>query len=57
MRAIWLLGIAAFAAAWIYTAMQPHDREAHEGQQCGPAHHWVYVRSNVQDPDLSCEAD
>jgi len=33
------------------------DGRPHEGQQCGPAHHWVYQRSNVTDPDLSCEAD
>jgi hypothetical protein len=29
----------------------------HEGDACGPGHHWVYVRDNVTDPDLSCESD
>ena len=33
------------------------DRKVHEGQVCGPEHHWVYVRTNVTDPDLSCEHD
>jgi hypothetical protein len=49
---------AVFAAAWTYAAMQPHDpAEPRQGEQCGPVHHWAYVRSGVQDPDLSCEAD
>jgi hypothetical protein len=26
----------------------------HEGQRCGPAHHWVYV-GPMGDSDLSCE--
>jgi hypothetical protein len=33
------------------------DGKPREGQLCGPAHHWVYVRSSVEDIDLSCEAD
>jgi hypothetical protein len=33
------------------------DVSPREGQTCGPAHHWVYVRSSVVDLDLSCEAD
>ena len=28
----------------------------HEGEQCGPAHHWVYIGPS-EDPDLSCEPD
>jgi hypothetical protein len=28
------------------------NRRTHEGQRCGPYHHWVYVSD-----DLSCEAD
>jgi hypothetical protein len=33
------------------------DGRPHEGQQCGPSHHWVYLRTNVQDAELSCEPD
>jgi hypothetical protein len=29
------------------------DGRAHEGQRCGPEHHWVYVRDNVTDPYLA----
>jgi hypothetical protein len=32
------------------------DRRAHEGQRCGPEHHWVYV-GLPGDSDLSCEHD
>lgn len=33
------------------------DGSTHAGRQCGPAHHWVYVRTSVADADLSCERD
>jgi hypothetical protein len=33
------------------------DGRPKEGQPCGPAHHWIYQRSNVIDLDLSCEPD
>jgi hypothetical protein len=33
------------------------DGRPRKGQQCGPAHHWVYQRANVTDVDLSCEPD
>ncbi len=33
------------------------DGQPRYGQQCGPTHHWVYLRSSVADADLSCEAD
>jgi len=39
----WLLGIS------------PH--RVSEGDPCGPAHHWTYLRTDVTDPDLSCEPD
>jgi len=33
------------------------DNTPRAGAACGPNHHWVYVRINVTDPDLSCEED
>ena len=31
------------------------DDKPHEGDRCGPHHHWVYIPTNATGPDLSCE--
>jgi hypothetical protein len=61
----WRVFEALFFAAIILTVLGNFinwirgvdDGRPHEGQLCGAAHHWVYVRSSVEDPDLSCEPD
>jgi hypothetical protein len=46
-----LTAISSFVA-WI----TGHGEKAPEGQQCGPHHHWGYIRSG-EDLELSCEPD
>jgi hypothetical protein len=50
----WALTVTGTFVQWV---MGIDDGKPRAGQQCGPAHHWVYPRSSVEDPDLSCEAD
>ena len=47
-----LAAVGSFAD-WI----SGRHRGVQEGDRCGPAHHWVYIRSNADDPELSCEHD
>jgi hypothetical protein len=42
-------------AAWFFGL--PTAQAPKAGDQCGPYHHWVYVRGDVADPDLSCKPD
>ena len=42
-------------AAWFFGL--PTAQAPKAGDQCGPHHHWVYVRGDVADPDLSCKPD
>lgn len=41
-------------ASWFGFVKQPP--QIHEGEQCGPEHHWKYI-GNPENPDLSCERD
>ena len=43
---------------WIAWLMgEPTLYRPKEGDECSPRRHWVYVRTSVADPDLSCEED
>ena len=61
-KAWYFLGMALLAwlvlgpvVAWLLGAPTPY--RPREGDECGPGHHWVYVRTRVVDPDLPCEKD
>lgn len=49
---------AAFLAiVLIYNLLGLGAPDIREGEECGPHHHWVHIRSNVTDADLTCEQD
>ncbi len=51
------VAVASFIT-WLFNIPDPfNSRKPREGDQCGPGHRWAYVRTNVTDPDLSCEPE
>jgi hypothetical protein len=54
--AFWAIVVLTATGTFVQWIMGIDDGTPRAGQQCGLAHHWVYVRSSVEDPDLSCEA-
>jgi hypothetical protein len=61
--ALWAIGFAIFALLLVLQAigsfidwMSGKYQGPREGDQCGPQHHWTYLRSGY-DLELSCEKD
>jgi hypothetical protein len=48
-----VLGVAVIAAMFFGKSSGPH-----EGDKCGPHHHWVAANRSIDgSSDMSCEAD